>query len=234
MRILIVGSQHGDEYSGERLYRHIKRNHPELLEYVNFMIANPRARKLRTRYIESDLNRSYGVSGGTYECRRASKILEHINTENYDLVLDMHTTTVDQPPCVIIAKINVHNEPYLRASSFDHIVEMGSLADHTLAGNCPQSVAIEIHEHIPEDLLESICWDVDRYIHGHASDNEKSVYKDTKQLKKSELSDDDLKTLQNFKLCDKGFYPIMIGENSYKKYTDYIGFKSYKRYNFKV
>ena len=234
MRILIVGSQHGDEYSGERLYRHIESNHPELLEYVNFMIANPKARKLRTRYIESDLNRSYSLSEDTYECRRAAKILEHIDTENYDLVLDMHTTTVDQPPCVIVSEINDRNEPFLRATSFDHIVEMGTLADHTLAGNCPQSVAIEIHEHIPEDLLESICWDIERYILGHASDSEKYVYRDTKQLKKSELSADELKKLRNFEVCGSGYYPIMIGENSYKKFTDYVGFKSYKRYNFKV
>jgi hypothetical protein len=234
-RILIIGSQHGDEYSGERLYLHIKRVHPSLLDRVTFVIGNPKARKEKRRFIESDMNRSYTGRKDTYEQRRAIKILNIIDNEGYDLVLDLHTTTVNQPPCLILAEINERNEPFLHASSFEHIVVMGtSIANTSLNGARTHTVSIEVHKEIGPDLLESICWDIERYINDENSDHPKNVYRETQPLHKSEVSEEDMIKLQNFKLCEFGYYPIMIGEQSYKNHTDYVGFKAYKRNKFKV
>ena len=234
-KVLILGSQHGDELSGERLYRHIRRSHPNIYDCIKFMLGNPKARKLGTRFVESDMNRSYTGARDTYEQRRAMKILEMIEREGYDLVLDLHTTTVEQPPCLILEEINGLTEPFIHASSFEHIVVMGNaIANNALVGACKQAVAIEIYREIGLDLLESICWDIERYLNNVPSDHTKNVYRDIHPIRKSEVSSDDIRRLRNFELSEFGHYPIMVGERAYENHTDYIGFKAYKRYKFKV
>lgn len=233
-KILIVGSQHGDEYSGERLYAHILRNHPSFLDFVMYEVGNPEARKLQKRFIESDMNRSFGAGEATYERERAAEIVELINKNEFDLVLDMHTTTVEQPPCLILGDITDKNEPFVRATSFEHIAIMGDVAKNALTGNCPQSVAIEVYMDISEELLELICQDIERYMRGETSGNVKNVYSDIEPFQKSEVAMGGITKLKNFEKSKQGYYPIMIGERSYQDYTDYIGFKAYKRNKFKV
>lgn len=235
MKILLLASQHGNEYSGEKLYRHIEHHHPELLEHVTFMIGNPKARKQRVRYIESDMNRSYNGHKDTYEQRRAQKILSHIQQEQYDLVLDMHTTSVEQPSCVIVSSISKDNESFLHATSINKIVVIDkSISKHALNGVMANAVSIELNQEIQRQTLEELCDDIARYSAGIPSDIQKSVFEVKDLLLKTELNVRQVDTLRNFEYSDFGFYPILVGENSYKKQTHYLGFKAYKRYEFKV
>ena len=89
-KILLLGSQHGNELLGEKLYKYIIKNRPELTNFVFYKVANLKAKRLGVRYIESDMNRSYNCGKDTYEKRRATKIIEYIKANNFDLVLHMH------------------------------------------------------------------------------------------------------------------------------------------------
>lgn len=234
-KILLLASQHGDEYLGEKLFAYVRKYRPELLEHIEYLLANPRARKKQIRYIESDLNRSYNGKTETVEEKRAMRILNHIEQGNYDLVLDMHTTSCKQPPSIILASINPKNERFVRASSIEHVVIMEpQVVSTALNGVCPQSLSIEVNHKISDELLANLCDDLQRYVDNERYSDDKYVYK-ARLLARDELTDAEIKNLRNFELHERGFYPILVGEKSYHKQGyAYMGFKALKRRKIKV
>lgn len=228
-KILILGSQHGNELLGEALYGHIKQQRPELLPYVRYIAGNIRAKKQNVRYIESDLNRSYNGHKTTYEERRASRIKAYIKKHSFDLVLDMHTTTCQQPPCLIVAATSGAIAPFLRACSIEKIVHMNhAIVATSLIGVCPQAVSIEVNkDSLSKALLSRLCDDLQRYLNKSEDYAAKTIYEISELLKKTELSEQQASGLRNFHKSAYGFYPVLVGENSYKKQTAYLGFKAY-------
>lgn len=97
MRILVIGGMHGNELLGIQLVQ-LLRDRP--VGGVDAMIANPRAVSANRRFIETDLNRSFGSSGNGYESRQARKI-EHLSRQ-YDLVLDFHNTQTAENNCSFV------------------------------------------------------------------------------------------------------------------------------------
>lgn len=99
MKTLYITYTHGDE-------------HPPY-EMPNALIANPLAKERNVRYIETDLNRSFGAKTPvSYEEKRAIE-LEKILSE-YDLVVDIHRTTAQTKFCGIVTKPEdaVYTLPY--------------------------------------------------------------------------------------------------------------------------
>lgn len=235
-KILLLGSQHGTEVLGELLIAHINEHRKELLPHVTYMVGNPRAKRLGTRYIEKDMNRSYTGGGGTYEERRAAKVLKHIQETHYDLVLDLHTTTCIQPPCLIVCDLNAPSSRYLRATSLERIVHMQhEMGGVSLIGKAPEAVVIEIYkETVDADLLNQLCDDIVRYINNTASSIAKTVFEVKHLLGKDELSESEAEKLENFVMSKHGFYPILTGNNSYKQQTNYLGFKAHNAYPIEV
>jgi succinylglutamate desuccinylase len=235
-KILLLGSQHGNELLGEHLYDYITTRRPDLLSVVTFKKGNLRAYRQNVRYIESDLNRSYTGGKTTYEERRANAILKYIKAQAFDLVLDLHTTTCDQPPCLIIAGITKDNRQFIRASSIEKIVHMNhKIVETSLIGVYPKSVSIEVNKtQLGPELMEQLVSDIERYIRIVSYDKPKTIYEIGGLIDKDEITAEQAEKLQNFEMSPFGFYPVLVGENSYKKYTKYLGFKAYKTYQSKV
>ncbi len=234
-KILLLGSHHGDERLGDKLIRYIKAHRPKLMKHVEFKIANLKAHRKNVRYIESDMNRSYNGKKDTYEERRAGKILEYIKESDFDLILDLHTTSCDQPPSLIMASINSDNERFIKASTIRHLVIMEPKTVSTaLNGVCANSVAVEINRHIADITLENLCDDIQRYIDGEKTHIDKYIY-EVDLLKNDEVTVSQFEKLRNFEYSDPGFYPILVGESSYQKQGyDYLGFKATERKKYKV
>ena len=226
--ILLLGSQHGNELLGEALYNFIKLHRPDILPYVVYKTGNVRARKAHVRYIESDLNRSYTGDSKTYEERRATRLLRYINDNHFSLVLDLHTTTCDQPPCLIVPDITKGIRRFVSASSITHIVLMKhDIVKTSLIGVCPQAVSIEINKNaLGSKQMMELCDDISRFVHSKSHPAFKELYEISEPLKKTEISEIDAGALRNFTLSKFGFYPVLVGENSYKAQTNYLGFKS--------
>lgn len=235
MKILLVASQHGNEYLGEKLYEHIQTKRPELLQHVEFFLANPEARAKKVRYLASDMNRSYNGNHVTHEEQLASALLSKIRMGNYDLVLDLHTTVCRQPDSLIVASINTKNRRFLNASSIQHFVIMEKkIASTALNGVVPESVSVEVNQNISDADLESLCTDIGRFVENKPSKTQKFVYK-ASPLSKNDVNPEQLAKLRNFEQSELGFYPILVGENAYQKHGyDYVGFKATKRTMFKV
>lgn len=236
-RVLLVGSQHGNELLGEVLYAHIKQFRKELLPYLTYITGNIRARKVNVRFIESDLNRSYNGQRRTYEERRAARITRFIKNGRFDLILDLHTTTNTHiQPCLIIPSINETILPYLRASSIKKFVLMRhSMVVSSLIGTCPRAISVEVgHRSLNYDLMSLLCDDIERYLANRPVPSQRTVYEVEGLLSKGELEADEIAALRNFQASKHGFTPVLVGDKAYAKHTKYLGFKAYKVYETKV
>ena len=232
MKVLLLGSQHGDELLGDKLYEYIKAQRPSLLEHVVFKIGNPKAHKAGVRYIESDLNRSYGGHVTTYEEKRAAYLQEYIIQNNFDLILDLHTTVCNQPPCFIVNSIRSELKPFLRASHIERVVLLSDPIIHSsLDSVSPNVIAIEVaNSDISDEFLDNVCSDLERFIEGKKKYVTKRVYNVPSLLLKSEVPENEIDFLINFQPSRLGFIPILVGTStgSYAKTTHYLGFKATK------
>lgn len=224
-KILLLGSQHGDEPLGDLLYEYIGKHHPERAPEIDFIIGNPQAKRKNVRFIESDLNRSYSGKGETYEERRAIELVRIIAKHHYSLVLDLHTTTCMQPPCLITASVD---HPFIRYTSIGLVVYMNDkIVNSSLIGVCDEAISIEVNKtEINDAMLESLYMDILCFVNGAQPTTAKKVFEVIGLLRKSELSQADVERLRNFERSPQGFYPVLVGENSYKKHTEYLGFKT--------
>lgn len=100
MKVLVLGGMHGNEELGIKLVRRLKK-YP--INNVEAVIANPKAVTTKTRFVESDLNRSFGTEfAGTYESDRAIVLKEY--AIKFDIVLDFHNTLTANNNCVFVGK----------------------------------------------------------------------------------------------------------------------------------
>lgn len=229
-KILLLGSQHGDELLGEKLYNFIKINHTKLLENIYYKIGNLKAKKQKTRFTESDLNRSYNCGSKTYEQRRSKAIMKYITTNQFDLVIDLHTTTCDQEPCMIIPSINSDIKDIIDASFIEHIILMkNDVINQSLIGSYSKSISIEISkDQIDDSMLEKLVDDIKRFLDNEKNPRNATVYHVHEFINKNEISEQDAAKMKNFQMSLYGFYPILIGERTYKEQTSYLGFKANK------
>lgn len=97
-RILVLGGTHGNEKLGVQLVKLLK-NKP--ISGVESVIANPKAVRSKKRFVESDLNRSFGLDyPGTYETKRAAYLKKV--SKQFDIVLDFHNTQTPDNNCTFV------------------------------------------------------------------------------------------------------------------------------------
>lgn len=226
MKLLIIAATHGNERLGIRLYQQLLRRRSPLLEHIDFVIGNPRAYTAKKRYIDTDLNRCYTGAGAGYEAERVKEIATHIAATRPDIVLDMHTTSCEQPSCLIVSDTSgIMRQRFLAASHISTVLMVQALGDIASIGN--NVVGYEVPEHhITATLLDAICLDLQRFIDGSMGKPHKQLYEMTDKIYKTEVTPKEAATFINFQMHELGYVPIMTGENSYKKQTDYLGFKS--------
>lgn len=226
--VLIVGASHGNELLGVKLYERMLRKRLAILEQIDFIIGNPRAFATKKRYIESDINRSYGITSPEgYEELRAREITTYINKTKPSLVLDMHTTVCDQPPCLIMHNLEGEmKRRYLRGSHVDKILQIKPLNDIASLGD--NIIGYEVsNRDINLELLDNIITDLENFICGLTVSKTKRVFIMKDKIFKKDVTDEIVKTFVNFEMHSLGFVPIMTGSNnSYKQHTDYLGFKA--------
>lgn len=227
-KILLVGSQHGDELLGDKLIRRIRLYHPDLLNQVDFCVANPKAHRLKKRYVETDMNRSYLREPNTYEARRAAKLLTKTKADGYNLVLDLHTTTDKMETCFIAPSVlSKAVTDFLKTSQISKVVVMKhEVIKTSLIGNLSNAVSIEASMHsIDKTFLEQLIASIAAYVNSDIpGDSEKDLFYVDLLVDKSKFSALQFKRMKNFELFESKFYPILIRSSSYKKYKAYRGF----------
>jgi hypothetical protein len=226
VRILILAATHGNELLGIKLYERLLKQRSVLLESIDFVIGNPRAYAKSLRYTDKDLNRSYGIGGDEYEATRAREIQEYIHLTQPDIVLDMHTTNCVQPNCLIVHDLSSDiKKKFLRASHIDTILQVQPMGDIATVGD--NIIGYEVpNKAITPALLAAIAQDIQNFIMHEQPYPHKKLYKMLGKIYKQEILPQQAKSFVNFQEHELGFVPIMTGNNSYKKQTDYLGFKA--------
>lgn len=162
-------------------------NEPPPYHVPNALVANPIARTQNKRYIESDLNRSFGISfPRTYEEKRAREIKDVMS--KYDLVVDIHRTTAEVPFCAIVTKLEdvEYALPYLPAAII--VIDMPT----ALIAHAKHGVALEYpyNSELIRSEREVPIYRVKDYVYAKAG-------------------------WENFEEVDEGI-PYMVNEGAYK------------------
>jgi len=213
-KILLVGSQHGNELLGIRLYEYVAEKRPPLLEGIEYYCANPLAFALNKRFLEADMNRSYARSSSGYEAERAKELTKKIHSSNYKYIIDCHTTTTEVGMCFIIKARNATLDEVINATPkiTDIVLMKEEIANLSLLEVSTNVIAIEVNEKIAteEATLNVLLKMIEQLLEGKVlSPAPRSVYSiDSFIDSTADFSKD--KELHNFKEYN-GQYPILCG-----------------------
>jgi len=115
--IAITGGTHGNELTGVYLVKKWQSS-PELIKRNSFKtitkLMNTRAMKEMRRYIDQDLNRSFGLHDladdnlETYEAKLAKELNDELGKKgsknpNVDFIVDLHTTTANMGLSIVVS-----------------------------------------------------------------------------------------------------------------------------------
>lgn len=224
MKILVIGGMHGNEKLGIRLVELLKQTP---IPDVDVIIANPEAVMLNKRFVESDLNRSFGHQQTvTLETKRAQELLKV--AEQYDIVLDFHNTQTPNNNC---AFVGINCQPILydaiRAVGINRCIE----ATYDCVNKyCLNTVSIEIS--IGDTLDDAAVW-YEKIVMLMTStkqvSDELSVYQFRRRVTWSEKREYDFNDWQPFKLLNEAekkkltiigdIVPIFIGSRLTEYYA---------------
>ena len=238
-KILVIW-QHGDEPIGPKVGHRIYSEHSDLLEHVDYVCGNPRAASKvppsRDSQGGSDLNRAYSSSTvSTYEDTRADIIRGLILDNDYDYILDLHTTRTEGGGYFIADERTVGNravKKMIGSSLLRNVVVFPErIARDGLIGNYPNAISIEYEKPVANKVGvdETILLIRELVESGVTSSGslrrKRNFYAVTDKIYKTE---DPGLTAKNFQLTEAGYYPILFGENTYRTdpTKDYLGFKA--------
>lgn len=108
MKFAIVGGTHGNEPVGIKVMQEMqKEDSKKFLNSFEAFLGNPKAYEIGKRYVDSDLNRSFGVNGESkgYERIRSSEMTKMIKGK-FDFILDLHTTTSNMGITLILTSLD--------------------------------------------------------------------------------------------------------------------------------
>ncbi|REL34370.1 aspartoacylase [Thalassotalea euphylliae] len=162
-KVAVVGGTHGNEFSGIYLLRKWQKS-PDLLAReglnVETLFANPKGFEENKRYLDCDLNRQFTLEDlanpalANYEQSRAKVINAQLGPKGNsktDFVIDLHNTTSNMGPTLILLKSDDFNKKmgaYVLSKMPEAIVvyeDQVSMEEHYfLASIAPQGVIVEI------------------------------------------------------------------------------------------
>ncbi len=139
MKFAILGGTHGNEPVGIKTIEAIS---GEYEHTYKIFLANPKAYEIQKRFVDSDLNRSFGVKGESkgYEKIRSSELTNEIQG-NFDFILDLHTTTSNMGLTIIITRTDVYS---LKAACYLQSIfpEIKLIVSSRAGTECPYTSAL--------------------------------------------------------------------------------------------
>lgn len=201
--ITIVAGIHGYEMAPVRALRD---------NDIDFVLGNKRAIAEHERFINQDLNASFGVLNETYESHRARKILSRIPEDN--LVIDFHTTTAEGPPFAIL--VDKKMLPFARRMGVKYAVLMTfNMKKGSALINHRDGISIEMTGYDTKESYDKTLEIIEHVNSGKETDMEVFEVYGTLSVRGE---------YENFKEHPDGFYPVLTGAEVY----DFVGLKARK------
>jgi len=195
--MIYITGLHGDEYIPTIALA--SQNIPQI-------IGNPKAISKNKRFLERDLNMSFGTKGTSYEEKIAKKLLKQIPKD--EIIIDFHTTSSITDPFAIIVDKDMYD--LALQTGLKHIVYMrhNIKQNHALI-NHRKGMSIETGQHLSYSSFLSTL-KIIKNLQGGIK-YPATLYEVYDTI--SEAGD-----YKNFKLYDRKFYPVLAGEKAYAFY----------------
>lgn len=227
-RIYIVGGIHGNELFGLKILGKLQ---PYSGNNLQICVANISAVAKNKRYIESDLNRSFGHQPTeTLESTLAKTIVRDIEKFGPDIVIDLHTSVTKVGKVAILAK-NFHKLVSIaeKLGMERAVVMPDAINKGSLIGQFPDiGIALEIGRDLRSDkLAEEIADRLRHLLTVDLSDAKHTlhseVYEVIRRVEKHETKGLRYANFKHNTLLDG--YPFLMGESNY---ADIAGFLAQK------
>lgn len=151
MKIAVLGGTHGNEFTGVEVIRNIEKqgikNCPNDYELI---FANPKSHEMKRRFVDFDLNRSFGNPDAFgYEKKRADELREQIEGK-FDYLIDLHSTTSHMGLTIMLNytdDLTLNAACYLKSKFPEAKLIMGSEDGKTspfVGSLCPSGMTIEV------------------------------------------------------------------------------------------
>ena len=179
---------------------------------IDFIVGNPRALEEHERFIEQDLNSSFGTFNETYESQRAREILQKIPEDN--VVIDFHTTTAVSPPFAIL--VDEKMLPFARRMGVKYAALMTfNMKKGNALINHRDGISIEMTGYDTQESYDKTLEILKYFTSEEETDME--VFEVYGTITKQG-------DYENFKEHPDGFYPVLFGAEVY----DFLGLKARK------
>jgi hypothetical protein len=213
-RIGIVTCMHGNEPLGKQALDLV--HLPTDMNIVS-IVAHPEAVRLRKRYVETDLNRSFpGSVDGSMEERLALQL--HHALADRDFVIDIHTTTAITEPFVIAVSestLDLVDATPLPFAVFmpPHFAKGKSLLDHV------RGISLEFNEHTPASEVAAVVETLLQNVRTGSIAGPKVHFKGVDVLLGNAILPNFTLIKQGTRIGDKvaprDFYSVLSGEQAY-------------------
>lgn len=211
--LLFVVANHGDELIGVKVINKFKNNN--FNKIFDILIGNPKALYLKTRFVESDLNRVFpGKSSGTYEEKIAKKIIKI--SKNYKEVIDLHGSKSKTGIFIIITKLTKKNLYLALRLNIKRIVIWQNTKETkgSLSTFMPSGLEVESGfkdapavEKRLEKILKNFLMNYNKSLDYKKSIKDKEIFE---VIGKLERKNKKPKYLKNWKKI-KNYYPLFVG-----------------------
>jgi len=222
-KIYVIAGIHGNEVFGLKVLAKLI-----AMQNLNITIrvAHLEAIAKNVRYIETDLNRSFGIDvKDSLEARLANQVKAEIDELNPDLIIDLHTSSVNVSRVGILAENNQLLVDITKHMGMEYAAVMPeSIAKQSLIGVHPEkSLCIELGRYLRSDALaKQLAIQINALANGDLSILEQRIplLFIERIIERSEAID--LK-LENYVFNEqlKG-YPFLTGESNYDEHRGFL------------
>ncbi len=179
------------------------------------LVAHPRALSQGQRYIDDDLNKSFGTKNDSYESQHADEILATI--PETATVIDFHTFTAKSDPFAIV--VDLDQLELAKQTGLSKIVYMehSIKASHALIDH-RNGISVEVGQHRSHKSFETTL-----AVHTSLNDPQNTTHPNCEVFRVTGVLEEDGE-YENFIETATRFFPILAGKNSY----DFYGLRAVK------
>lgn len=224
MKTLVIAGVHGNEQFGLKILGKLQQLQ---CTNVELHVAHPEAIAKHVRYVMHDLNRSFGDEKiNSVEYGIARTLSQKIRAENYNLVIDLHTSTVAVGYVAVLASAAPALSTIAKFLDVEHIAIMpNDIAQQALIGVCPEvSICLEFGQYLRSDKLAlEVAQSIQRLTVGNLfQDPTRSVdvYHIDRVITRDEATGLSLRNYE-YEECLSG-YPFLTGTDNYLEHRGFL------------
>jgi len=141
--VTIFSAIHGDEVYGIELYKSFIEKYPNLKDWVRLTIGNKKANTKNVRFIDTDMNRAYGIDDAGHEATEISRVEEELDKFSPDYIFDIHTTKRSSGVFYITDSLNSPKDDICSMLDIDVLIMKHGYISNSFVGTHHKSVSLE-------------------------------------------------------------------------------------------